>query len=81
MEASSRGYWRLQNTNTDSWRVGRNNCGACHPHRTARAACGSQYRFCGGIAQIGLRVSGIGGEVRADAIDVAADLPPLLGHF
>jgi hypothetical protein len=29
---------------------------ACHPHRTARAACGSQYRFCGGIAQIGPRV-------------------------
>src|SRR5207302_1411535 len=56
--------------------IGRNNCGACHPHRTARAACGSQYRFCGGIAQIGLRVSAIGGEVRADAIDVAADLPP-----
>jgi hypothetical protein len=55
MEASSRGYWRLQNANTDSghWRVGRNDCGACHTHRTARAACGSQYRFCGGIAQIG----------------------------
>ena len=27
---------------------GKVNCGACHPHRTARPACGSKYRFCGG---------------------------------
>jgi predicted PhzF superfamily epimerase YddE/YHI9 len=47
--------WRPQNANADSGhrRVGRNNCGACHPHRTARPACGSQYRFREGIAQIG----------------------------
>src|SRR5215470_3212005 len=71
---SSRASWRLQNANTDSGhrRVGRNNCGACHPHRTARPACGRNTDSAKALRRSGLRVSGIGGEVRADDIDVAA---------